>query len=416
MIAITTMMTLAKAMLWTTPIGVVEGFSPSMIRSFEGFSRLGSWDERRVVGSRPPHATVAEVMAATTMRARGRRAVLVVAAASESSEDGGDTDDVNVDVDNGEAGASVTAPSPGGDGEEVGGVATGVEIEDGETVVAGAVAAADDENAADAPPPSDMRLREIQSELRDQWRVSYEDCFDRDSLTKRLLDARSGIVVGAAVAPASEEEADAVVVDPSSTATTSASASNSSPKDTDVSSSSSPFDRQATLIELRSLRVKELRTRLSERNVRWGDFVEKEDLVRALADVMERASHFSRSGALSPGKVADVSGEVLAAELGESGDGGDDAKTPLLVDVYATWCGPCKMVEPQLASAAQKWGEKVRVAKIDSDKHPAWCSRKKVGGLPTLILFDSVGREVDRVEGALMEEGLVQFVGRHFEV
>ena len=157
--------------------------------------------------------------------------------------------------------------------------------------------------------PSEMKLREIQAELKDMG-VSYSDCFDRDSLTRRLKEARRGEVATPKTEPQSKE------------------------KDTTSSpSAESTFDRDATLQELRSLRVKELRTELANRNIRWGNMVEKEDLVQALLVAREAASNFSSSGVLMPGKVSDIDADTLTTELSTP------AGTPLLLDVYATWCG-----------------------------------------------------------------------------
>ena len=249
--------------------------------------------------------------------------------------------------------------------------------------------------------PSTMRLGEIQAELK-QRKVSYADCFDKESLVKRLKDARDGLVKPSA------EESKAPVEE---TAPSSASDGDEPSKDdaSTTSTGSSTFDRDAVLEELRSLRVKELRTKLSERNIRWAGLLEKEDLVRALADAMERASNFSPSGALEPGSVADINDDQLEAEINRAMDVG----TPLLLDVYATWCGPCQMMAPQLAAAAAELGESVRVAKIDSDKYSQWAAKLRVGGLPTVLVFDSSGKEVNRVEGALMKDGLLDLVRPH---
>ena len=249
--------------------------------------------------------------------------------------------------------------------------------------------------------PSTMRLGEIQAELK-QRNVSYADCFDKESLQKRLKDARDGLVE-----PQPSEEAK------KSEESATASGDNSKEDDTSSSpssnSSSGTFDRDAVLAELRCLRVKELRTKLSERNLRWAGLLEKEDLVRALADALERASNFSPSGALEPGKVADIDDEQLEAEIKRAKDVG----TPLLLDVYATWCGPCQLMAPQLAAAASELGDSVRVAKIDSDKYQNWAAALRVGGLPTVLVFDSEGKEVNRVEGALMKNGLLDLVRPH---
>jgi thioredoxin-like negative regulator of GroEL len=68
------------------------------------------------------------------------------------------------------------------------------------------------------------------------------------------------------------------------------------------------------------------------------------------------------------------------------------------------------MMAPQLQqAAAETFKDKIRVAKMDSDKHPQMAGHLRVGGLPTLILFNN-GKEVDRLEGALMKDQLVQWV------
>jgi len=67
---------------------------------------------------------------------------------------------------------------------------------------------------------------------------------------------------------------------------------------------------------------------------------------------------------------------------------------------------------PHLEAAAQRLGARVRVAKLDSDKEPAWASQLRVGGLPTVILFDKDGNEVTRQEGAVMDQALVSMAER----
>eukprot|EP00957_Ditylum_brightwellii_P147622 11242261-Ditylum_brightwellii.AAC.1 len=93
-------------------------------------------------------------------------------------------------------------------------------------------------------------------------------------------------------------------------------------------------------------------------------------------------------------------------------DGDTLPHSPILLDVYATWCGPCKMVAPQLEAAAQELGPTCRIMKIDSDKYQRLASVLRIGGLPTLVYFDggNVSKEVKRVEGALMKDGILDLV------
>lgn len=80
--------------------------------------------------------------------------------------------------------------------------------------------------------------------------------------------------------------------------------------------------------------------------------------------------------------------------------------TPLLVDFYATWCGPCRMVAPILAQVQTLMKGKIQVAKIDTDKYPNIAGRFNVHALPTLILFKQ-GEPVHRMEGVLPAEQIM---------
>jgi len=277
------------------------------------------------------------------------------------------------------------------------------------------------DGGVELPEISSMRIRAIKDELNEMG-ISFTDCFDKDSLVDRLKDGRSGAVTGtpksveddasksAAAASTSTSESTCTpksVEDDASKSAAAASTSTSESTSKHSQSSKSTFDREAVISELRQKKVRELRTMCAQNNIKWATFIEKEELVRALVDYKEKASEFSSSGALTPGKVTMINDDILGKEV----SGG--AATPLLLDVYATWCGPCKMMVPQLDEAAAELGDKVRVAKIDSDEYPEWAGRLQVKGLPTLIVFDGNGKEVERVEGALMKDQLVQLAQKH---
>ena len=63
------------------------------------------------------------------------------------------------------------------------------------------------------------------------------------------------------------------------------------------------------------------------------------------------------------------------------------SEKPILIDFFATWCGPCKALSPTLQQLAQEEGEKIRIVKIDVDQNPKLAAKYKVSGVPTLILF-----------------------------
>jgi thioredoxin 1 len=71
---------------------------------------------------------------------------------------------------------------------------------------------------------------------------------------------------------------------------------------------------------------------------------------------------------------------------------------PVLVDFWAVWCGPCRQVAPIVESLAQKWGDKVAVAKLNVDDVPGIAERYGIMSIPTLMLFKG-GQVVERVVG-----------------
>lgn len=81
---------------------------------------------------------------------------------------------------------------------------------------------------------------------------------------------------------------------------------------------------------------------------------------------------------------------------------------PVLVDFWAPWCGPCKMMAPHYAQAATQLEPRVRVLKVDTDSEQALGARYNIRSIPTLALFRG-GREIARQAGAMNASGIVQW-------
>jgi len=89
-----------------------------------------------------------------------------------------------------------------------------------------------------------------------------------------------------------------------------------------------------------------------------------------------------------------------------------ESELPVLVDFYATWCGPCQMMARILEQASGQLRQKVKIVKIDSEKYTHLASQYRIAALPTLILFKQ-GQVVDRIEGVLTADQLVQRLHAH---
>ncbi|PSN12196.1 thioredoxin [filamentous cyanobacterium CCT1] len=89
-----------------------------------------------------------------------------------------------------------------------------------------------------------------------------------------------------------------------------------------------------------------------------------------------------------------------------------EAKSPILVDFYATWCGPCQMMAGILNQVNNELKGQLKIVKIDTDKYPQIASQHQVAALPTLVLFKA-GQPIDRIEGVLPAPQLVARLRSH---
>lgn len=103
------------------------------------------------------------------------------------------------------------------------------------------------------------------------------------------------------------------------------------------------------------------------------------------------------SGAIVHTSDASFEQDVLNQEL------------PVLVDFWAAWCGPCKMIAPVLEELAQEYGDKLKICKMDVDANKETPAKFNIRGIPTLIIFKGGKAEATKV-GALSKAQLKEFV------
>lgn len=91
-----------------------------------------------------------------------------------------------------------------------------------------------------------------------------------------------------------------------------------------------------------------------------------------------------------------------------------ESEKPVLVDFWADWCGPCRMIAPSVSAMAEEYENVLRVAKLDVDDNPAVPGRYGIVGIPTLMLFKQ-GQVVERITGALPKDRIVAQILPHLE-
>lgn len=102
-----------------------------------------------------------------------------------------------------------------------------------------------------------------------------------------------------------------------------------------------------------------------------------------------------------------ASGAVLELSQGNFGQEVLKAKTPVLVDLWAAWCAPCRMIAPLVEELAGTYQGKVKFGKLNVDDHPQLAAQYRVMNIPTLLLFKG-GREIDRLVGVQPKQELVR--------
>jgi thioredoxin 1 len=104
-------------------------------------------------------------------------------------------------------------------------------------------------------------------------------------------------------------------------------------------------------------------------------------------------------------KAFDVTGDSFQSEVLES-------ETPVLIDFWAEWCGPCKMIEPHVMALAAEYDGKMKVGRLDADEFPEILQQYGIMGIPTLILFKG-GEAVERITGYMPKERIESKLNPH---
>ena len=104
------------------------------------------------------------------------------------------------------------------------------------------------------------------------------------------------------------------------------------------------------------------------------------------------------------GAVVEISDANFEQEVTKS-------STPVLVDLWAAWCGPCRLIAPVVEELAGTYQGKMKMGKLNVDDHPQVAAQFRIMNIPTLLLFKE-GKEVDRIVGVVPKEELIRRIER----
>lgn len=110
---------------------------------------------------------------------------------------------------------------------------------------------------------------------------------------------------------------------------------------------------------------------------------------------------------MTSSNVIEVSDSTFEREVVQS-------STTVVVDFWAAWCGPCKMISPLLDEIASEYADKMKIAKVDVDANQALAAKFKISAIPTLVFFKG-GQERDRITGAVGKKELVRKLSAYLD-
>jgi thioredoxin 1 len=107
-------------------------------------------------------------------------------------------------------------------------------------------------------------------------------------------------------------------------------------------------------------------------------------------------------------------GKIMAKEITDSTFETEVIKSelPVLVDFWAPWCPPCRMLAPIVEAIGKKYEGKLKVLKLNTDENQATASEYQITGIPTLLVFKN-GQLIDRIVGAMPQDALEKKLGAH---